>query len=559
LEIERQHITQRTYRKNALVFLLYWLVAFILYLPAAKAGKVGDYYSEWLDVIQNHSFSYFVFPPFFASLYHFTNTFMYLYYKVFGANPLAWHVLALTFHASNALLLYLIFRKLLTDSALRNALPLAFGAALLFCISPYNSEVVVHEPCFHYTLSSFLQLLILWLSLKFIETQKTKYAIWAGVLFAASSFTIEVFYLTPIFVFSIACYYRYVLGYAREPFRKTMLVFILPQLAIFAIHMVLLNALTNHVVGHDLYLWIDTIHLKLLSALPKYLFHLLCFGRFFPQPARDAVYGFLNSTASINIVGSVVLIILLYAVIRFKKLSNVARLATVLFIWVILCTAIVCMLPFGDMQLIVSDRYAYFMMPFVYLLILLLFHKRKAIVISILALYAIANAFFLLKVNSYWKQSSGIIANLIKTFPASPNKTTLLLNVPQNMNGALMVTAKKSSAYLLMHNYESKQKITAPVYDVAAYNMASPSDGAHVTVLNDSTVNVTLNQWGTWWWYLYSGAMSYENDAYRVDMVDVGHQYNLILKRPPQDYQLLYTIGGEWRRVDWGKKNVEQY
>ena len=97
------------------------------------------------------------------------------------------------------------------------------------------------------------------------------------------------------------------------------------------------------------------------------------------------------------------------------------------------------------------------------------------------------------------------------------------------------------------------------IYDAASYNMVRDHDGAHVTVSNDSVIHVTLNQWGTWWWYEGHGAKSYENKDYKINMIDPGHWYELTLKRPASQYLLLYEIGDQWKVVDMGKRNVDQW
>ncbi len=87
--------------------------------------------------------------------------------------------------------------------------------------------------------------------------------------------------------------------------------------------------------------------------------------------------------------------------------------------------------------------------------------------------------------------------------------------------------------------------------------MLTPDDGAYATVLNDSTVRVTLNQWGTWWWYEGKGGYSYENDDYKLNLIDQGHFYELTLKKPSQQYLLLYEVGDQWKVVDMSKKNID--
>jgi hypothetical protein len=122
-----------------------------------------------------------------------------------------------------------------------------------------------------------------------------------------------------------------------------------------------------------------------------------------------------------------------------------------------------------------------------------------------------------------------------------------------------MIGAEQNSEFRLMHDVLlPAEKTNTAVYDAMAYNMATPDDGANVVVANDSTIKVTLNQWGTWWWYGMKGGNSYENDSYKLNLQDPGHWYELTLKHPAGEYLLLYQQGSQWKTVDMGKKGVEQ-
>ena len=134
-----------------------------------------------------------------------------------------------------------------------------------------------------------------------------------------------------------------------------------------------------------------------------------------------------------------------------------------------------------------------------------------------------------------------------------------MLNLPQCMNGVPMIGAEKDGAYKMMYKLFVNKDVTNKMYDVAAYNMVTKEDGAHVYVHNDSVITVTLNQWGTWWWYEQYGAPSYENEDYRLDMKDMGHWYDLYLKHPADHYLLLLHQGDQWKTVDMKKKDENQY
>jgi hypothetical protein len=100
-------------------------------------------------------------------------------------------------------------------------------------------------------------------------------------------------------------------------------------------------------------------------------------------------------------------------------------------------------------------------------------------------------------------------------------------------------------------------RINYELIDVCGNNILSVNDGAHVKVLNDTTVRVMLNQWGTWWWYNDRGATNYEHPYFKRIMDEYG--YNLILRGKPTDYLLLYQVGNHWKSVDWSNKDSDQY
>jgi hypothetical protein len=159
-----------------------------------------------------------------------------------------------------------------------------------------------------------------------------------------------------------------------------------------------------------------------------------------------------------------------------------------------------------------------------------------------------------------WQQSDTVVSSLLNQLPTQDKRPMLLLNNPQTLQGAAMIGADVHSEFGLMHRLFLPEKpLPCPVYDVMAYNMLTIQDGAHVTVLNDSSLKVTLNQFGTWWWYAMNGGVSYSNALYSVNMTDVGHEYILTLKQPATAYQIYFQVGSTWHQVQWQEIGKPQY
>ena len=539
-----------------------WVITFALYLPAARAGFVADF-TGWLDQTLHFGFWDNMNRTHFQvqSLYQFTQLNTWLYFQAFGARPWAWHLLFVTLHALNASLLYKLCRDLFIDARIANAGFISLAGALLFCITPHASEVVVWEPSFHYLQGMLLILLILNWCVRYLHTGRSQYAWLAGITFLLSTFSLEIFYITPWLVISLLLFYRYKLNHNKVMIKGATLLFFLPQIIMFLGHLVLFKIVYGGWVAHiggsattfDLF--------ANLGKPAKHLFHILFLGRFFPAEIRQKVYVFCDSTAGIVGFYGLIAFLLGYLLIPHKRADNTAAMAGIMLIWVMITLALLIPIWFGDMMLVIYDRYTYFTNAFVYMLLSLLvsYISIPSLRLAVLGLYTLINLRFAVQLSRYWMKSERIVNSLLQTFPYNAGKTVIMLNLPQNMQGASMIGAEHESEFRLMHDdLLPEKKILPPVYDAMAFNMLTPDDGAYVNVLNDSTVRVTLNQWGTWWWFGMKGGYSYENADYKLDLKDPGHFYELTLKKPMGQYLLLYQVGKDWKTVDISRKNVEQ-
>lgn len=544
---------------HLLVFFFYWLIAFIIYLPAAKAGLVGDM-PYMFDSINNKSFLDFLNPGNGIALYQLAALNFYVLIKLLGTNVWLWHLLYVTVHAINGMLLFKFFSRLLKDSAIDNAVQLSFIAVCLFIICPHASEVVVWKASNHHSVATAIIFLILLLVQRFIKSQKPGYALIAGLLFFYSSFSHEFFYLTPWFTLVLICYYHFVLRYDKSIFKKSVLYFFVPIILLFILHLVLLRIVKHTYVSHFGKMEQMSVFYYLDKPL-KYFFHVVFLGRFFSSETRHKIYAFCETKTAISAFYGLFLCFSGYVVFRFKEVSMKLKAIALVSIFLMIVYIFLSPVYFADSLLVCYDRYVYPSLGFAFLFVVLLVSliPVKWIRIVLITGYALINLWFTIKVNIYWKQSAYVIKRLLNDVPDPGNKIVLLLNLPDNLNGIPMISAEHDGRFKMMHNTLTKHPYTNKIYDIAAYNMLSADDGAHVIVANDSTLHVTLNQWGTWWHHGMWGAESYSTEDFKLNMIDVGHWYELTLKRPASQYLLLYQVGSQWKEVDWGKKNIDQY
>ena len=534
----------------------------MLYLPAAEAGRVGDF-PGWVRFLNSVGFWDYInrSESGIVSLYQFTQIITLAYYKIVGANAWMWHLMHVTLQAINAALMFVFFRQLFADSEVKYPVLISSMGAFLFCVAPHISEVVVWEPAFHYLLGLMLMLGVLLNAQRFIRTGNRKYVWYGGIVFFLSCFSLEVFYLTPFYVLSLGLYYNYLLNYNNKVARNTFLYFSIPQVVMFVLYIITLRLTYRSAVAHIGAQAFQFDALTFSKGL-KLVFHVVFLGRYFPMEWRKQAYHFAESVPGLALFYGVGVAALVFILARFRSLGPNGKATTLLFILTLGALCMISPMWFPDTGLVIYDRYLYVTCAFGYMflamLVYTLFARRNVFIVTTVLL-AMANARYAHRANAYWKQSADVVNTLVHTFPNDPTKKVLLLNLPECLDGVQMVGSRDDGEFQMMYNAIMPGKVSNPIYDVEAFYMRDTSEGAHVQVLNDSMVRVTLNQWGTWWVYYGFGATSYENNDYKVDMRDVGHRYEVTLKHDPSQYLLLYSVGKRWKKVDWSKKEVDQY
>lgn len=545
------------------VFLCFWLLVFTLYLPAAHAGRVTDYLG-WLDQTVRYGFWDNILRTHYSgkSLYYFTQFVTWCLYQVIHNSAWGWHLVSVSLHATNGFLLFLLAKQLLKQLQHPKASLIAFFASIIFLIWPTHTEVVVWESSFHYLLGLMMLLVILKWATSFIITQKPLYSIGILGLYMLSSFSIEVFYITPWLMLLLAWA---LLGRQLfvQPIGLQMLRLCLGCLSVFVGHLLLFKAVYHQWVAHiGSKAVVDTFDSTLWLKPAKQLFQMVWLGRAWPVEWQKVAYTYLETNIGAAMLYSVIAGLMLLLYMGLRRQPDTQRFMVAVLGMLGLTMGLILPLWFQGSMHIVYDRYYYFSMPFVALCWSLALNMISKQYINI-----IATTVFLawpLRYTRYlvqlWQQSDIVITGLLHQLPNQDRRPMLLLNNPQTMQGAAMIGAEAQSEFQLMHRlFVPEKPLPCPVYDVMAYNMLTVQDGAHVTVLNDSTLKVTLNQFGSWWWYAINGGVSYSNALYAVNMTDAGHEYILTLKQPATAYQIYFQVGSTWHQVQWQQKGSPQY
>ncbi len=530
------------------VFLILWLLVNALFGLAWRAGFVTDSI-DWIRDLHGLSTGDYLNRKgsTIHALYQLTQLTTLGLYRIFGTNRLAWHLVMTGLQALNGLLLFRFLLAASRQLRIRSGPGIAWIAAILFCSNPYLGEPLIWKACFHYLQGMAILLGCLLCLTGWMQRGKAGYALGAAALMLAGSFALELFYLIPAFsLLSILLIYR---DHPRR--RGALLRFVLPQALILGMHLLLFHALYGEWFSHGTAGGLQAKFFEHLSKGLKYLFHLLVFGRFWPQALKSGVYALSEQPWVLAL--SYAALFLGWLTLAWKSLGGRKSARFALLCLFFLCGALILALPMPVDELfdLNGNRYLYAALPWLGALLAIAFTRirRPGLRYAALTIWLLPCALLSLRTARHWQTATRISDRLLESVPPAGGRTRLLLSLPYAYKGIPMINAFPSGNFRHMHDALFAPPLSEPTHDVVAFNMAGIGDGAEAQFVNDSTVKVTLLQWGTWWWYKDFGAYSYETPDFRVDMRDQGHWYELILKRPADEYQLLYNAGDRWSEL----------
>jgi hypothetical protein len=531
--------------------LLFWVITAALYAPAWHSGFVTDAI-DWLHDAETLPLVNYLNRSNSAvhALYQTTQLITLGFYKLLGTSRVAWHLLFISMQAVAAHMLYTLCREIFGAANLRNRQQIAFWGAVFFCVSPYLSEVVVWKACFHYLQGLILMLGILICLERYIYTRHQRLPWIAAGLFLVSAFSLEMFYLTPLLAASTLFYYRS-LGWQMAAKPRTWAIFLIPQLLIFCLHLGLFHWMYGEWGSHNTGGVFTVPFLDYVAKGLKYIFHIVFFGRYWPQELKEHVYAICEKPACAYIfLSAVFLPFMLFLLRRARKGYSHEQIELLLVFWTLLGIGLALPMPFERLFDLSGNRYLYVPLAFCGMRLAVIGSRLpwRWLKVALAAAWILVSCFLTLRTNRHWQTSERINEQLLTNFPEASGKTTILLSMPYCYKGIPMIKAWPWGNFARMREM-LLQHPTPNVYDGMAFNLTAPSNGSIAEVVNDSTVKVTLQQWGTWWWYMDFGGRSYETPDYRIDMRDQGHWYEIILKRPFDQYQLLYQVGDKWQVV----------
>ena len=550
-------------QKPLLLYGLFWILIGFLCLPAYKAGFNGDF-EGLLGYARHYNFWEFVNSKDFhvKSLYQITHFQLYVLIHLLGTHPIPWFLLLTGLHSLNAFLLFSFCKKIFADFKLPNASNIALASALLFLLSPNISEVTIWKGGYHYLPGVLFQLCILTWCRNFMMSGQRKYIVAALILFFISSYSLEIFYLTPWFCLILILAYKWKNIIDASVFKRSINWLFLGNILLFIAHLIVFRLRFGSWLAH--YGTTGDFIFKgqeLFPKLLKYSATLFLMSAHLPEKISQSIYHFCTLPAVYYGSYALVLIICLLIFSRFKKLSSPFQLASIFFGMMMLCIIILSPIFFDDLVQVYNSRRCYELSFPAYILAgLLLFSLFKSAKLSWSLLIGVLLVFGALAIRKafHWRHAAKIQYGILNNYKWQNTDTVIILNMPTYFKDVRVIPVndrKEFEENLLVFGHDT---VKGMVYGVSSYNMNNIWDGAHVVMQDSMTLKVTLNQWGSWWIYNCLGANSYENELYRFELTDPGHEYLLHLKRKPKNLVILFQNGEHWHEVDLYKKAPEE-
>lgn len=548
------------------LFLVFWVLSAAAYLFAAKGGFVRDY-PFFLQEFHDYSFSRFVLSPT-QSLYYGVNLVHYILFSLFGQHALPW---ILTFTALHSLNAAMVFRFLNSYALrLKARIPQYYFLliSVLFLLGPMATEPVIWKVCSHYLISVYFILQILNWLFRYLSTGQRKYAWYIGILFYLSTFFLELFYTTPLFILIITSSLRYSDAIDKKQYRSVLKNIFVPLLLLFGVYFLSLKYVLGAFVarlGTDQGSSMGAIF-KPGNLIEKYS---LYFGRvigmdyLWPQGTRDKWYQWVTTGAFQAIAGILVTGLILFSVFRFRKMRADRQLLFSLFLLSLLSLAVALPMYFYPSFLYEGFRYYYFASIFIYAwLILLLFSfiRKRLIRHIIIGLFFLGNAVVTLYLLREVRRAAEVQWGLLKQYKWTAAPQVVLLSMPNYLKGVSIMGRYDFGNFQRNLHLLTGTKTSGKIYEVAGFNMTSKYDGTHVMVIDNKTIKVFFNQFGNWWWDGYIGASDYKNELYTFDVDGASASYTLTFHEPiPASTVLLYAVGKDWHVVDLKNIGGEQW
>lgn len=528
------------------LFIISWIFVFAIYFPGHKAMLIDDGISGlWemkRDGLNGYIHSYGM-----KSYYHGYFGFLAIVYFLFGTNPLGWFIVFSAFHALNTTFVFKAFKNIYTAVSQQNGVWIALIGALLFLVSPYQSENIIWAATGHYAITLFVLLFgINWIC-DFFQSEKTiKSLLVFHGLFILALLTLEISFFFPL-IFLMLFLILFIHQKNNVKAAEFLVKIFLPQLLFIGIYLFFYH-LQNGTWIPNRYDEPHSLNVaKLTTTLAQQTTKLFSFIHFTENKTREIVYKFCEHWKKTGIF--LLAIFLIVSFIVFKKDKS-----KILTLWLFVFSGIILLYPFLESYFmyifrIENDRYLYFSSVFfLQAFVFILYYLKPIVRIPVVLIYLSAFIYFIFPTVKSRRTSAKLYYNFIQKFPAIKSGRMILLNVPNYCADAYLFRAD----YRLPISIEAEYgiDISKKIIQVASYYSVSEKDSFEVKKINDSTLFVNIKTNGGWWMKESIGLTDYENEYYKL-VKDEWCGFTLYFKKPiPIEDKIYYYSSGKFKQIN---------
>ena len=395
-------------------------------------------------------------------------------YKIWGLNPIGYHLTNILFHAIAAFGLYIISCQLIPNRKL-----ISLSASCLFIVLPCHSESVSWISGRTDVIAVAFGFISTAIFLSVFRKESIYFSIWGLLFFVIALLAKEVVIILPVIWFLFYIYSWYV--EKKIPSKYSLITLFVAWILLIGYFGLRKVTLGHFVGGYGTSQHISFINIENLNNIFKYSARV-----FLPPGLPEFLY-----TIFLLIIVTFGLIFLFK---NFRKIYLTDRWA--IFLLLMLCY-LVGLIPTVTMSVSLIDtqneRFLFLSSGFACMILAVIvgkFFERKPIQISIFIFLIISLGFSLQWVNNRWITAS-VLSKQIATELSKMNlENIVVINVPDNYQGAYVFRNGLQEAAMLITGKNAERKagyLRAIVY----HNLVSLSQKIHTDILG-STVLVTF-------------------------------------------------------------------
>ncbi len=232
----------------------------------------------------------------------------------------------------------------------------------------------------------------------------------------------------------------------------------------------------------------------------------------------------------------------------YKRYKKYVTVISSFFLLAVISLVPVATMYFMYLNQVQNDRLGYYFSYFasIFLCLVLALTGRKLFT-GIVILFTILNIFLLQNYIDRWVNASAVQRKALETFMWVNANNIYVLNQPNYFKGAYIYRDDKriDRSLLVLKNIDMKERIQ----EIAWANLNSLTDNITVKQNDANSIEVTLNEWGRWFWINGQGAYDYADKNFEVSFDELNHSYVLKFNTMPSknDAIIYYTPDG-WKR-----------